>query len=52
MNGSKIAWNCGKYRDFQDFKNAQHNWAVAGLIIFLLGIFAQAYVLYAVLSLI
>lgn len=51
MNGSRIAWECGKYRDFESYKRAQHNWAVGGLIWFLISVASTAYITYNTLML-
>lgn len=36
LNGSKLAWNSGKYRDFDAYKKAQRNWMIGGCLFFLL----------------
>lgn len=50
MKGSRLAWNSGKYTDFESFKRIQHNWAVAGLIFFVLSATFSAYMVYITLS--
>ena len=50
LKGSRIAWDCGKYKDFESYKNAQRNWAIGGLIWFIISVSASAYVVYTTLS--
>ena len=50
LKGSRIAWDCGKYKDFESYKNAQRNWAIGGVIWFLISVSASAYVVYTTLS--
>lgn len=50
LKGSRIAWNSGKYSDFDAYKKAQRNWAIGGLVWFLLSVAASAYLVYNVLS--
>ena len=50
MNGSRIAWNCGKYRDFDHFRRAQRVWTVVGLIVFAAGLVVMGLSLYFILS--
>lgn len=51
LNGSKIAWRCGKYNDdFDAYRRAQHNWAIGGIILFVLSVVVQAYIVYETLS--
>lgn len=45
LNGSKMAWRTGKYRNFEQFKNAQKNWAIGGIIWFALNILGYIYIL-------
>lgn len=51
MNGSRIAWTCGKYRDFDHYRRAQRVWAIVGLVVFLLGLVVMGLSLYFILSL-
>lgn len=50
IRGSRIAWECGKYKDFDSYKNAQHEWAIGGLIWFALSACAIAFLTYSVMS--
>lgn len=50
LNGSRIAWTCGKYRDFDHYRRAQRVWAIVGLVVFLVSIASSAVLLYFVLS--
>lgn len=50
LKGSRIAWNSGKYADFDAYKKAQRNWAIGGLVWFLLSLAVSAYMVYSVLS--
>lgn len=53
LNGSKIAWRCGKYNDdFDAYRRAQRNWAIGGVIFFILSVIAQAYIISETLSVI
>lgn len=52
LNGSRLAWRTGKYKDFQSFKNAQKNWAIGGLILFLGGVALEVIAISMALSLI
>lgn len=52
VNGSKIAWRSGKYRNFDSFKSAQKNWAIGGLIFFAACILFEIFVVSIALSLI
>ncbi len=52
MTGSKKAWNSGKYTNFQAYKSAQKKWAIAGIILFVIGICTQAYIVCYTLMLI
>lgn len=52
VSGSKIAWECGKYADFESYKNAQRNWAIIGIILFIVGVAASSFLVYTTLSLI
>ncbi|HJC92773.1 MAG TPA: FHA domain-containing protein [Candidatus Phocaeicola excrementigallinarum] len=52
ISGSKIAWECGKYADFESYKNAQRNWTIIGLILFILGGLASAFLVFTTLSMI
>jgi len=50
LKGSRIAWNSGKYADFDAYKKAQRNWAIGGLVWFLISIAVSAYLVYSALS--
>lgn len=50
LNGSRIAWTCGKYRDFDQYRRAQRVWAIVGLVVFLVGLLCSALALYFILS--
>lgn len=50
LKGSRIAWESGKYKDFEAYKKAQHNWAVGGVIWFLISLVSSAYLVYTTLS--
>lgn len=50
ISGSKIAWECGKYDSFESYKNAQKNWTIIGIVLFIIGILANAYLVYTTLS--
>lgn len=52
LKGSRIAWDSGKYKDFESYKNAQRNWAIAGLIWFIISVSASAFLVYTTLSMI
>lgn len=43
MRGSKIAWQSGKYSDFDTFKKAQRYWAFGGVLWFILCLIVSAY---------
>lgn len=45
LNGSKMAWRTGKFQDFERFKKTQRNWAIGGIIWFVLSIIGYAYIL-------
>ncbi len=51
LNGSKMAWRSGKYRDFGDFKRIQRLWIYAGAVVFVLTVVAHIYLLKLTLSL-
>lgn len=51
LNGSKMAWRTGKYHSFDRFKNAQRNWAIGGIIWFVLNILGYIYILNFTLTL-
>ena len=50
LKGSRIAWNSGRYDDFGAYKKAQKNWAIVGIILFILSIALSAFSVYSVLS--
>jgi hypothetical protein len=45
LNGSKVAWRSGKYRNFERFRSAQKKWAIGGVIIFAITILGYIYIL-------
>lgn len=51
LNGSKMAWRTGKYKDFGDFKRAQRLWTYIGIAVFALTIVAHICLLKYTLSL-
>lgn len=51
LNGSKMAWRSGKYHSFESFLKAQRNWAIGGVIWFIITIAGSIYVLNYSLSL-
>ena len=51
VTGSAKAWSSGRYSDFESFKSAQKKWAIIGLILFILGIIAEAFLVYNSLTL-
>ena len=50
LKGSKIAWKCDKYEDFESFVSAQRKWAIGGCIWFILSIAVSALFIYITLS--
>lgn len=52
LKGSRLAWNSAKYDDFESYKRAQRNWAIGGIIWFIVSIAVSAFWLYYILSLI
>lgn len=50
MNGSKIAWNKGVYKDFESFKHAQRNWTIGGCVWFVVGLLSSFFILFVTLS--
>lgn len=50
LKGSRLAWESGRYKDFEDYKRNQLRWAIGGLIWFLLNVFAYGYITYEILS--
>lgn len=50
LNGSRIAWRSGKYADFEAFRKAQRSWAIAGVVLFVLGVIYTAFTVDAILS--
>ena len=52
MKGSRIAWDSGRYKDFDAYKRAQHRWAIGGVIWFLLSLAYSAYCVYTILSMV
>lgn len=36
--GSKLAWEHGEWRDFEHFRQTQHSWDIAGIILFALNL--------------
>ncbi len=51
LNGSKMAWRSGKYQSFESFLKAQRNWAIGGVIWFIITIAGSIYALNYSLSL-
>lgn len=50
LKGSRIAWDSGKYKDFESYKRAQRNWAIGGVVWFIISLSALAYLVYITLS--
>ncbi|MBR5893870.1 MAG: FHA domain-containing protein [Bacteroidaceae bacterium] len=50
LNGSRIAWECGKYSTVESYCKAQKAWTVAGVIILLVSLVFNAAALYTILS--
>lgn len=50
LNGSKMAWRSNKFSNFEQFKRVQRNWAVGGIIFFIVGIVGYIYLLQIALS--
>ncbi len=45
LNGSKLAWRTGRFKDFERFKKWQRNWAIGGVVWFCLNILGYIYIL-------
>lgn len=45
LNGSKMAWRTGKFKNFEHFTNIQKKWAIGGIIWFALNILGYIYLL-------
>lgn len=52
FTGSTKAWNSGRYANFESYKSAQKKWALAGVLLFIVGIIAEVFIVYHLLSLI
>lgn len=52
FTGSAKAWASGRYATFESFKAAQKKWAIIGVIVFVLGIVAEAFLVYHLLALV
>lgn len=50
LKGSKLAWDSGKYKDFETYQRVQRHWAVGGFIWFILSLIGSAYIVYNTLS--
>lgn len=50
LNGSKWAWECGKYKDFEAYLRAQRQWTIGGVVWFLASLVATAYLVAVTLS--
>lgn len=50
LNGSKMAWRTGKFKEFTTFKKHQHYWAIGGLVWFVINLCASFVVLNYTLS--
>ncbi len=50
LKGTRMAWNKCKDKDFDKFKRRQRNWAIAGLIAFILTVIYNIYMLKYVLN--
>lgn len=48
--GSKIAWTCGRYYDFDSYRRAQKSWAIGGLILFVVSLIIQFFALQSMLN--
>ena len=48
--GSEKAWNSGRYDTFEAYKSAQKKWAIAGIVVFILGIIVEAFLVFHLLS--
>lgn len=51
MKGSKLAWNSGKYKDFDAYVRARRNWTIAGIVWLVLSLLISCYSIYVTLSL-
>lgn len=52
FTGSAKAWNSGRYTDFESYKSAQKKWAAVGVLLFIIGVIAEAFLVYHLLTLI
>lgn len=52
FTGSTKAWNSGRYASFESYKSAQKKWAIIGVILFIIGLVAEGFILYHLLTLI
>lgn len=50
FNGSRMAWESGRYKDFESYVKAQRNWAFGGLVWFVLSASISALVVYSTLN--
>lgn len=50
LNGSKWAWESGKYKDFESFLRVQRQWTIGGLIWFIAALVATAFIVSEALS--
>jgi hypothetical protein len=44
LKGTKLAWNKSKDKDFDSFKRRQRNWAIGGIICFIIAIVSNLYI--------
>lgn len=51
LNGYRIAWNCGKHGDFEQFLRVEHKWMLFGLFWFIISLVVSACVLNIALQL-
>lgn len=52
ITGSTKAWNSGRYANFDSFKTAQKRWAIAGILLFVIGLVIEAFFVYHLLTII
>ena len=45
LEGSRLAWNSGEYKDFEQFKSTQRKWMIGGVIWFIISVASTTYIL-------
>lgn len=50
LNGSKIAWRCGRYKTFDSYRRAQRIWALVGVVLFAANVAITVYSINQILS--